>query len=70
MATMGRREITKKKHSDSLGLGIATPAVNLSVVPTMICPVTTLGIQPPVVGGPIMREDFITTTGPMPPKID
>jgi hypothetical protein len=73
MATLGRREMSKKSRPNPLeapAVGIAVPAVNLGTIPTKVEPVTTLGIQPPVVGSPIMREDFITTTGFMLPRID
>ena len=73
MAAMGGRKMTKKNHPDpreTLVGGIAIPAVNLGTVPTMIWPVTTQGVQPSVLGSPIMREDFITTTGIMLSKFD
>jgi hypothetical protein len=68
MATLGRREMTRKKP-EAPAVGIAVPSVNLGAVPTTIYPVTTLGVQPSFLGSPIMREGFITTTGFMPPKL-
>jgi hypothetical protein len=69
MATMGRREMNRKPAPEAPQQGIAIPAVNLGVIPTVICPVTTAGAQPQPVGGPIMREGFITTTGVMTPGL-
>jgi hypothetical protein len=72
MATMGRGKVSVKNRPvppEVPAVGIAIPAVNLGVVPTTIYPVTTLDVPPSVVGGPIMREDFITRTGFMPPRV-
>jgi hypothetical protein len=69
---MGRREMTKKIRHDNpkkTDIGIAVQVINLSVIPSMIQPLTTFGLQPTYLGCPIMREDFITTTGFMPPKL-
>jgi hypothetical protein len=66
MATLGRREMTRKVHHDPPkvpDVGIAIQVANLSVIPSKIQPLTTFGIQPIFFGSPIMREDFITTTG-------
>jgi hypothetical protein len=68
MATLGRREMTKKNHPKPSGVpaaGISAPTVNLTASPVKVEPVTTLGVQPSFVGTPIMREDFITVTGLM-----
>jgi hypothetical protein len=73
MAALGRREIAKKNPpvpAEEMTMGIAIPPVNLGVVPAVISPIVTLGVPPSFLGGPIMREDFITTTGFMPPRID
>jgi len=71
MATMGKRELTKKNHPKPCEVptvGISAPTVNLAAGPVKIQPVTTLGFQPSFPGSPIMREDFITRTGFMSPK--
>jgi hypothetical protein len=68
MATLGRREMKKVPNPEPPQVGIAIPSVNLGVVPTVIYPITTLGVQPSYLGSPIMREGFITTTGLMPPS--
>jgi hypothetical protein len=73
MAALGRREMTKKNRSDNqeFGIGVAAPSVNLRVLPTMIYPTSTLGVPASILGGPIMREGFITATGcvlPLPLK--
>jgi len=72
MATLGRRDMTRKNRPDppEPAAGIAVPFMNLGVLPTTIYPVTTLDLQSPFLGSPIMREGFITTTGFMPAKID
>lgn len=73
MATLGRREMSKKNHpkpSDAPAVGISAPVVNLTASPVKVEPVTTLGVQPSFVGSPIMREDFITRTGVMSLKHD
>lgn len=73
MATLGRREMTKKNRPEPRevpAVGIGTPTVNLAASPAQVQPVTTLGVQPSFLGNPIMREDFITRTGLMPPKHD
>ncbi len=69
MATLGRREIMSNTEPASPKVAVAIPSVNLGVIPTRIYPVTTLDVPPSAVGGPIMREGFITTTGFMPPRI-
>lgn len=71
MATLGRREMTKKnrsKPSPLLGASISAPNVNLTTGPIKVELVTTFGCQPASVGSPIMREDFITNTGIMAAK--
>ncbi len=68
MATLGRREMTRKANPDPPKADVAIPAVNLGVVPTRVHPVATLGVQPSAIGGPIMREGFITITGFLPPR--
>lgn len=63
MATLGRGKIDRRKArplDDSQG--IRAQQVNLSVIPAVAQPVTTVEVQP-ALGAPIMREDFITTTG-------
>ena len=68
MATMGRREVSKKKNEsrpEAPSVGVASPAVNLTASPIKVQPVTTLNVQSIVPGGPIMRGDFITRTGLM-----
>lgn len=68
MATLGRREMTKKIHVETPkppSIGVAVQIANLSVIPSKIQPLATLGMQPIHFGSPIMREDFITTTGPL-----
>jgi hypothetical protein len=67
MATLGRREMRRNGNPDPPEVRVAIPSVNLGVVPTTVHPVTTQSVQPPAIGGPIMREGFITTTGFMPP---
>jgi hypothetical protein len=72
MATLGRRDITKKKNGpdpEMPAIGIAAPTVNLGAIPTTIYPVSTQGVLPSFPGSPIMREGFITTTGIMPPPL-
>lgn len=72
MATLGRGEVNNKIQTRSAGspsLMITSPIINLSVVPAKIQPTATFGVQPSFVGGPIMREDFITTTGIMSSKL-
>lgn len=63
MAALGRGKVDKRKPRvfDS-PQGIAAQPANLSVIPTVAQPVTIFEV-PPVLGGSIMREDFITTTG-------
>lgn len=71
MATLGRREMTRKVRHDPPKVpevGVAVQVVNLSVFPSKIQPLTTLGIPTIRFGSPIMREDFITATGFMPPN--
>jgi hypothetical protein len=72
MATLGRREMTNKKersgHSEVPAWGLAVQAVNLNVIIPRIQLVAMPSVQPSFLGGPIMREDFITTTGVMPPR--
>lgn len=65
MATLGRREMTKKKRSNqpTTAVNIAAPTVNLIASPALIQPISTLDVQPSSIGSPIMREDFITKTG-------
>jgi hypothetical protein len=71
MATMGRREVRRNlTPSQESPMGLRAPAVNLISGTTIVQPVSTLEIRPSVGGSPIMREDFITTTGVMPPKLD
>jgi hypothetical protein len=73
MATLGRREMTKKNRlnpPEVPTVGIGTPAVNLTASPFKVQPVTTLDIQPSFPGSPIMREDFITRTGFIPTKLN
>jgi len=69
MATMGTRELDKRnrtKTSEAPPLGVRMPGINLTVGAAKVQPVTTVGYQPTAVGNPIMRDDFITTTGFMP----
>jgi hypothetical protein len=72
MATLGGREIRKKKRSGqpTEGGNIAAPSVNLIAAPAVIQPVSIVDVQPSSFGGPIMREDFVTRTGIMLPKSD
>jgi hypothetical protein len=73
MATMGRRKLDRKNGPgtpDMGAVGIAAPSVNLGAIPTTIVPVSTLDVQPSFLGGPIMREGFITATGSVPPKVE
>ncbi len=68
MATLGTREMSKKsssKPSEAISIGVSGTPVNLTVGPVKVQPVSTVGFQPTSVGSPIMREDFITTTGLM-----
>ena len=44
-------------------VSIAAPSVNLRAVPMTIYPISTLGVSPSILGGPIMRDGFITATG-------
>jgi hypothetical protein len=71
MATVGTREVNKKnapKPSDTAPLGLRMLGINLTIGAAKVQPVTTVGYQPSALGSPIMRDDFITTTGFMPPK--
>ena len=71
MATLGRREMTKKNRPNPPevpAISIAAPSVNLGAIPITIYPVSTLGVPPSILGSPIMREGFITATGFTPPK--
>jgi hypothetical protein len=71
MATLGRREMTEKNRRNPPevpAVGIGGPAVNLTASPFKVQLVTTLDIQSSSLGSPIMREDFITSTGLMAPK--
>lgn len=69
MATMGRRKL-----NNDAGLHAAessTPILPASLVVSTIT-VPTMAVtsgQPFLFGGPIMRDDFITRTGFMPPKL-
>jgi len=51
-------------------VGIGAPTVNLTASPFKVQLVTTLDVQPSLLGSPIMREDFITRTGFMPTKLN
>jgi hypothetical protein len=75
MATMERREVTRKRTSqpgdDAVSLPIAdsnliADSVTIHPVATTIHPVATLGFWQPTFGVPIMREGFITETGLLP----
>jgi len=71
MATLGRREMTKKNPlnpTEVPAVDIGAPEVNLIASPSKVQPVTTLDVQPSFTGSPIMREDFITSTCFMAPK--
>jgi hypothetical protein len=59
--------MTKKKRPNqpTANVNIAAPTVNLIASPALIQPVSTLDVQPASPGSPIMREDFITKTGPL-----
>ena len=63
MAKMGRREV-KKNINPNPAAGLAAPVVNLIATPVIVRPVSTLDLQPSFFGSPIMREGFITITGP------
>jgi hypothetical protein len=66
MAALGTREMSKKnpvKSAENPSAGIGSIPVNLIASPIAVQPVSTLGIQAPIVGTPIMREGFITNTG-------
>lgn len=65
MATLGGREIRKRKSPSELNEGpnIASPNVNLIANPGSVQPVSTVDVPPSSLGSPIMREDFITKTG-------
>jgi hypothetical protein len=66
MATLGTREMTRKnpvKSAEKPSAGIGVMPVNLIANPITVQPASTLGVQTPIVGTPIMREGFITNTG-------
>jgi hypothetical protein len=55
----------RRKAPEVPTVTISAPDVNLVAGPVKIEPAATLGIQPLFLGSPIMREDFITSTGPL-----
>lgn len=64
MATLGRGKMKKDKRGPlDEQSNIPSPAVNLAITSSGVEPTTTLEVQPSAIGGPIMREDFITSTG-------
>ncbi len=71
MATLGRRKMIRKVFRDPSGpfpVGLAVQGINLGLAPSRVQPLAEVGVQPVSLGGPIMREDFITSTTLMPPK--
>jgi len=56
------------RFADPSNSGFGMPAFNLIAAPISIQPVTSLAAPSPVPGLPIMREDFITGTGLLPPS--
>lgn len=64
MATLGRRKMSKDKRPKApISVAGAGVPVNLIVNSIKVQPVATLGVQSSSLGTPIMREDFITSTG-------
>jgi hypothetical protein len=69
MAAMGRRKMNKRsqpKPSEASVLGVIPVAGNLTVGQITVEPVARLGAPVSFPGNPIMRDDFITKTGPFP----
>jgi hypothetical protein len=67
MATMGQRRLAGNKvlskHADKTLEAIPAMVINLVTSPIEIQPIATYGFLPPTIGGPIMREGFLTETG-------
>ena len=73
MATLGAREVIRKRHEKSAenpSVGIESIPVNLIASPITVQPASTLGVPTPAFATPIMREGFITNTGLVPTKYD
>ena len=68
MATMGKR-ITRRKAlatpADKGSVSLGSIVIDFVVSPIQIESIASRAFEPPVFGVPIMREGFVTETGPL-----